>query len=192
MAPSTHTVPIDSHLLEDFSMTTTVRALFGAVLVLAGRPLIAPAQTGPAPAGRVPVVVAVTDSANFGQDVVILRRPDAVVPNLILMSRAVATPERLAAAAATMFAIMQRDGDRPTTRALYRVSTGMTGASRDIPGARRALGQLRAANAGAIDVTGAAVVQTTRIYLPDQASRARRRSGGKMRLRSDRRTSGRG
>ncbi len=171
-------------------MTRTSRAVLGALLSLATSSVAAVAQTSPTPAGRVAVTVAVTDSTNFGQDVVILRRPDSPTPNLILMARSAATAQRLAAAAATLFVIMQRNGDRPARRALYRVSTHTTGPAQAIAPARKALARLDRRGAAAVDVKGVAAIGTTRIYLPDRAARVGRRGRAAFQLRADRGATG--
>lgn len=171
-------------------MIRTSRAVLGALLALAASSVAAVAQTPRTPAGRVTVTVAVTDSTNFGQDVVILRRPDSPIPNLILMARSAATPARLAAAAATLFVIMQRNGDRPTRRALYRISTKMTGPARAIGPARKALARLDRRGAPTLDVKGVAAIGTTRIYLPDRTARASRAGRAAFQLRAEREADG--
>ncbi len=163
-------------------MTRTLGALTGAMTLLALLPSAARAQTGATPASRVPVIVAIADSQPYGQDIVILRRPDAAVPNLIVMSRPAATPERLAAAASTLAAIMERDGDRPAARGLYRVSA-TSAPGREIRSARAALARL--GTGGRLEtVAGVGLAHTTRIYLPSHAAaapsmqRVRRGPGG--------------
>jgi hypothetical protein len=159
-------------------------ALCGSLLVLAAAGSVAAAQDSHGPAGRVPVTVAVTDSANFGQDIVILRRPDADPPNVIVMSRAAATPRHLAAAAATLSVIIQRDGDRPAAPGLYRVPADATGPVGAISAARRALATLEQRRAAPLGVAGVGPARTTRIYLADRATLDRLTREGRLQLRA--------
>ncbi|MGH7668503.1 MAG: hypothetical protein ACRENQ_03335 [Gemmatimonadaceae bacterium] len=158
-------------------------AVCGALLILGATVPVVAAQRPLAPTGRIPVSVAVTDSANFGQAIVILRRPDADPPNAILMSRAAATPEHLAAAAATLSAIMRRDGDRPSAPGLFRVSTSAEAPSAAIEPARAALARLGAVSTAPLDLTGVGPARMTRIYLPDHAARDGLMRDGRMQRR---------
>ena len=167
-------------------MTRISGALGGALLIISVAASVAAAQQQSVPAGRVPVQVAVTDSANFGQAVVIVRRPDVDPPNFILMSRDAATPRHLAAAAATLSVIMQRDGDRPSAPGLYRVSADATGPLEAIGSARKALARIEGGREVPVDVKGVGRARVTRIYLPDHAARDRMMREGKMRLRVQR------
>ncbi len=167
-------------------MTRIPVVLCGALLVaVTTAPPIA-AQAQRVPAGRVAVTVAVTDSANFGQAIVILRRPNVDPPNVILMSRAAATPQHLAAAAATLSVIMQRDGDRPSASGLYRVRVDAGAPAEAIRQARHALAQLEDSGQAPVGVKGVGPARITRIYLPDHSARARLMSEGRMRLRRQR------
>ncbi len=172
-------------------MTRIFGMLCGALLAFGATAASATAQRGRVPAGRVPVTVAVTDSANFGQEVVILRRPDAARPNIILMARSSATPRHLAAAAATLSVIMQREGDRPSVPGLYRVSAEATAPAGTLEAARQALARAETAVKASLGIHGVAPARTTRIYLPDGATRDALQRDGRMQLRA-RRTPGGG
>ncbi len=167
-------------------MTRIPAAFCGALLAVGTMTPRAGAQTRPVPAGRMAVTVAVTDSTNFGQAIVILRRPNADPPNVILMSRAAATPQHLAAAAATLSVIMQRDGDRPSVAGLFRVRADAGAPAGAIGAARHALAHLDSSGQTRVGVEGVGPARITRIYLPDHSARARLMHEGRMRLRRQR------
>ena len=167
-------------------MTRISGALRGALLAIGAVASIAAAQSQHVPAGRVPVAVVVTDSANFGQDIAIVRRPDADPSNVILMSRTAATPGHLAAAAATLSVIMQREGDIPSVPGLYRVRPDATGPSGAVASARHALARLESSPPARIGIEGVGPARVTRIYLPDHASRELLTRDGRLRLRAPR------
>lgn len=164
-------------------MNVISSALRGALLAIGAAASVAAAQSSRNPAGRIAVTVAVTDSANFGEDIVILRRPEADPPNVIVMSRAAATAQHLAAAAATLSVIMQRDGDRPSAPGLYRVPGDATGPAAAISGAKRALEALDESSAAPFGVAGVGPARVTHIYLPDREARDRLVREGRMQLR---------
>lgn len=145
-------------------MIRFIAAATGTLILFVLAPSVAFAQR--APAGRVPVTVAVTASANFGQDIVILRRPDAASPNLILMSRAAATPEHLAAAATSLALIMRRDGDQPAARGLFRVDLAARASAREARAAGNALRTLAPADVSHDSLSALRGARTARIYLP--------------------------
>lgn len=147
-------------------MRRTSGAISGAIIALALLAATVPAQQSMP--GRVPVTVAVTDSTNYGQDIIILRRPGAAEPNLILLSRAAATPEHLAAAAVTLSVIMKRDGDEPAARGLFRVDLSMTAPAPEVHAAKSVLKRLKAEPVDPAVAPGASggSARTTRIFLP--------------------------
>ncbi len=139
------------------------------------------AQQQPAPPpGRVAVIVAVADQPLFGQGTVILRRGGALGPSVIVMSREAATPEHLAAAAATLAAILERDGDAGGSEGLFRIADSVAGPAAELTAARHALAGV---HSGSIDtVPGVGAARTARIYLPDRTARADLRARGKLTL----------
>jgi hypothetical protein len=174
-------------------MRKTLGALAGAMLVLAAAPAAVLAQTaGVAPGGRIGVTVAVTDSAPFGQDVVILRRPDADSPNLIVMARAAATPERLAAAAAALTTIIAREGDRPTAEALYRVPADAEAPASELRSARDALERLAPGAPADTPLPGVGAARTTRLYLLNRQSIDELGRSGRFQMRVQRGSGGGG
>ncbi|MHB1863358.1 MAG: hypothetical protein ACYCVL_10350 [Gemmatimonadaceae bacterium] len=158
---------------------TLVSAALVAASALGAPPAVAQQRPAPPP-GRVAVVVAVVDQPIFGQGTVILRRGGALGPSVIVMSREAATPEHLAAAAATLAAILERDGDAGAGEGLFRIADSVVGPAAELAAARHALAGVTSASLDTVRGVGPA--RTSRIYLPDRTARAALRAGGKLTL----------
>jgi hypothetical protein len=127
-------------------------------------------------ARRVPVTVAlVRDLPAKDAAAVIVRRPDAVPRDVILLRRATANGERLLAAAAHLITIRRRAGDVPVEAGTFLVREAAASgrlARRSLHTADVVVGRLRVSTPR--DVPGIGLVRAYEIYLPSKAMRAAR------------------
>ena len=148
-----------------------LRALLIAVAIGAvGRPGEAQA-TRKRVTGRLPVVVALTDTTFQGGNAVLIRRAVATRADVIVLSRQAAEPERLSAAAMALSALMDSEGDVAPRPSSAHVPDDLRGPRSERAAAARVLERLRSTAPSWVDGVGMARVAT--IYLPNASERAR-------------------
>ena len=127
----------------------TMRRTLGAVVSALGVTIVfasvAIGQAEPTKVKRIPVSVVLTSDFPYSGDVVILRRPEAVPSDLIVMRTETATPEAFSEAVRNLIDIRRVSGDSPQANALLRTHSSDSKARRKpLPWSQRVLGDLRA------------------------------------------------
>src|ERR1044072_6523672 len=165
--PAIHTTGVES-------MIRNLSAMIALALIFAASPRPAAAQQSATPRApaRVPVTVALVESALPGNESwVVQRRPD-VSPADVILLRTTADAGQLAEAVRTLLVIRQADGDRPTVGRTLRIRPRQRhrGAAREIPWIPRVWADLRRAKPR--EVAGLGTVRAVDIWLPPQHRRA--------------------
>lgn len=151
---------------------------FSRLLLLAAGMLLLtrhlPAQQGPGPTRptRVPVTLAVVDSARTGDAPYRLLRRVDVSPHDVILLRAGADAAVLSEAIDNLLLIRAQTGDTTKVSGAVRVRHGADGSNRQrrvLPWAGRVLNDLRQARPG--EVEGVGIVPTVEIWLPPQRGR---------------------
>lgn len=125
-------------------------------------------------ARRVSVTVAVTDSFTYaGTAAVILRRPNLLPHDVILLPASESNGTALAAAAVQLLLIRDRAGDTPTTASVFRIRKSDPAShllEREVGTAGTILDRLRTKPLRTVPGV-AGTVRSTEIYLPSEAMR---------------------
>jgi hypothetical protein len=114
---------------------------------------------------RIPVSVVLTSAFPYSGDVVILRRPESVPSDLIVMRRENATPELFSEAVRDLQTIRRVGGDMPQVGALLRSRPNTSKArKKPLPWSERVLADVR--NKPVETFGGIANAQVVQIWLP--------------------------
>jgi hypothetical protein len=145
MSVNNQAVSSCKRLFEETIMHKTLLIVFGVAIAMVVVPSAASAQNERAKVKRVPVSVVLTSSFPYSGDVVILRRPELIPSDLIVMRAEAATPAIFSEAVRDLLDIRRIAGDSPQAGALLRSRLGDSKSRRNpLPWSERVLTDARA------------------------------------------------